>query len=196
MSLGGMKMRSFRDDVERAVAFHGHLCSGQCLGVRMAHMGLRLLGLDNERDRKKLLVFLECNRCPADAIMIATGCTVGKRTYYCMDMGKTAAIFVHLETGRAVRVVRTAHRHPAEGEDLLEYYETLPEEGWLEAREVVVELKRGDLPGPPAEVVTCARCGEEVTDGRHVEVAGAALCRGCAGKNYYRDVDQAREYPK
>ena len=68
-------MRSFRDDVARAVAFHGHLCSGQCVGVRMAHMGMRLLGLDNETDRKKIMAFVECNRCPADAIMIATGCT-------------------------------------------------------------------------------------------------------------------------
>lgn len=179
-------MRTFRDDVERAVAFHGHLCSGQCLGVRMAHMGLCLLGLDNETDRKKIMVFVECNRCPADAIMIATGCTVGKRTYYFMDMGKTAATFVNLETGKAVRITHKAHLHPAEGEDLLGFYETLPEEGWLEAQEVTVALKPTDLPGPPVETAVCARCGEEITDGRQVEEAGVTLCRGCAGKNYYR----------
>ena len=189
-------MRTFRDDVERAVAFHGHLCSGQCLGVRMAHMGLRLLGLDNETDRKKIMVFVECNRCPADAIMTATGCTVGKRTYYFIDLGKTAATFVNLETRKAVRVTRKAHRHPAEGEDLLDFYEALPEEGWLEAKEVAVALKEGDMPGPPVEVVTCNRCGEEVTDGRHVEVAGVILCRICAGKNYYRDVAPERECGK
>ncbi len=182
-------MRSFRDDVERAIAFHGHLCSGQCLGVRMTHMGLRLLGLDNEIDRKKIMVFVECNRCLADAIMITTGCTVGKRTYYFVDMGKAAATFVNLETQKAVRVVRTVHRHPADGEDLLDYYETLPEEGWLDAQEVIVELKAGDMPGPPVEIVNCARCGEEVTDGRHVETEGTTLCRSCAGKKYYRDAD-------
>lgn len=189
-------MRSFRDDVERAVAFHGHLCSGQCLGVRMAHMGLRLLGLDNETDRKKIVVFVECNRCPADAIMMATGCTVGKRTYYFMDMGKAAATFVNLETGRAVRVIRKAHRHPADREDLLDFYETLPEEGWLEAQAVTVELKAGDLPGPPVEVVTCARCGEEVTDGRHVEVGGVTFCRSCAGERHYCEAASDRECGK
>lgn len=189
-------MRSFRDDVERAVAFHGHLCSGQCLGVRMAHMGLRLLGLDNETDRKKIMVFVECNRCPADAIMMATGCTVGKRTYYFMDMGKAAATFVNLETGRAVRVIRKAHRHPADREDLLDFYETLPEEGWLVAQEVTVELKAGDLPGPPVEVVTCARCGEEVTDGRHVEVGGVTFCRSCAGERHYCETASDRECGK
>ena len=80
-------MRTFREDLERAVSFHGHLCSGQCLGVKMAHMGMRLVGIDNELDGKKIMVFSECNRCPSDAIMIATGCRIGKRTFYFMDYG-------------------------------------------------------------------------------------------------------------
>ncbi len=180
-------MRSFREDVARAVEFHGHLCSGQCLGVRMAHLGLRTLGLDNETDRKRIMVFVECNRCPADSIMITTGCKVGKRTYYFMDMGKAAATFVDLETNRAVRVVRKRHCHPAEGEDLLDFYEKLPDDGWLETQEVRVKLKPGDMPGPPVEIVTCARCGEEVTDGRHMVIGNFTLCRSCAGKNYYEE---------
>lgn len=179
-------MRSFRDDVARAVAFHGHLCSGQCVGVRMAHMGMRLLGLDNETDRKKIMVFVECNRCPADAIMIATGCTVGKRTYYFMDMGKAAATFVNLEASKAVRVIRKKHIHPADGADMLDFYENLPEEGWLEAQEVTVNLKPGDLPGPPVSTVVCESCGEEVTDDRHVIKDGKTLCRTCAGEGYYQ----------
>lgn len=179
-------MRSFRDDVERAVAFHGHLCSGQCVGVRMAHMGMRLLGLDNEIDRKKITVFVECNRCPADSIMIATGCTVGKRTFYFMDMGKAAATFVNLETGKAVRVIQKKHIHPAEHEDMLDFYETLPEEGWLEAQEVSVTLNRSDLPGPPINVVVCEACGEEVTDNRHVIRNGKMLCKACSDGSYYK----------
>lgn len=179
-------MRSFREDLDRAVAFHGHLCSGQCLGVRMAHMGLRLLGLDNERDRKKIMVFVECNRCPADSIMITTGCSLGKRTFYFFDMGKTAATFVNLETGKAVRVVRKNHIHPAHGEDLTDFYENLPEEGWLEAKEVTVDLSAGDLPGPPVSIVTCESCGEEVSDNRHVIIDGKTLCKTCAGEGYYR----------
>ena len=178
-------MRTFREDLERAVAYHGHLCSGQAIGVRMAHMGMRLLGLDNEKDRKKIMVFVECNRCPADSIMIATECRIGKRTYYFKDLGKVAATFVNLETQKAVRVVRTKHRHPAEGEDLIEFYENLPEEEFLEATEVCVPLGEGDYPGPPVRVVVCAKCGEEVMDNRHVEVDGEYLCRSCAGEAYY-----------
>ena len=179
-------MRSFREDVERAVEFHGHLCSGQCLGVKMAHMGLRLLGLDNETDRKKIMVFVECNRCPADAIMITTGCSIGKRTYYFKDMGKAAATFLNLETGKAVRVYRKCHRYAAEGEDMIEFYANLPEEEYLAAQEVVVTLGKGDWPGPPVCAEICECCGEEVTDDRHVMREGKVLCKACAGERYYQ----------
>lgn len=179
-------MRSFKEDLERAVAFHGHMCSGQCLGVRMAHMGMRMIGIDNETDRKKIMVFVECNRCPADAIMITTGCSVGKRTYYFHDMGKAAATFLNLETGKAVRVYRKYHRHPEEGEDMIEFYDKLPEDGWLEAKEVTVNLGKGDRPGPPVCAEVCQCCGEEVTDDRHVVVNGKILCKTCAGAGYYQ----------
>lgn len=179
-------MRTFKEDVEKAVAFHGHLCSGQCLGVKMAHMGMRLIGIDNETDRKKIMVFVECNRCPADAIMISTGCSIGKRTYYFKDMGKAAAVFLNLETGKAVRVIRKHHRYAAEGEDMVEFYANLPEEGYLEAQEVTIALGKGDHPGPPVCAVVCDECGEEVTDDRHVIREGKTLCKTCAGEGYYQ----------
>ena len=31
-------MRSFEEDLNRAIAFHGHLCGGQITGVRMRVM--------------------------------------------------------------------------------------------------------------------------------------------------------------
>lgn len=181
-------MRTFREDIERAAAFHGHLCSGQCVGVKMAHMGMRLVGLDNERDRKKIMVFVECNRCPADSILIATDCRIGKRTYYFSDQGKVAATFLNLETGKAVRVVRVKHRHPAEGQDMIDFYDALPEEEFLEATEVKITLGEGDYPGPPVRVVVCEKCGEEVMDNRHVERDGRCLCRACAGGSYYQEI--------
>lgn len=183
-------MRSFKEDVERAVDFHGHLCSGQCLGVKMAHMGMRLLGLDNETERKKIMVFVECNRCPADAIMISTGCSIGKRTYYFKDMGKAAATFLNLETGKAIRIWRKAHRYPENGastEEMIDFYDKLPEEEILAAQEVAVTLGEGDWPGPPVCAVVCDACGEEVTDARHVERNGKTLCKTCAKEIHYYD---------
>jgi formylmethanofuran dehydrogenase subunit E len=36
---------TFMELLDRAAAFHGHLCSGQIVGVRLAMLGLRLLGI-------------------------------------------------------------------------------------------------------------------------------------------------------
>lgn len=179
-------MRSFERDVELAVAYHGHLCSGQCIGVKMAHYAYELLGLDNETDHKKIVVFVECDRCPADAIGVVTGCKIGKRTYKFYDYGKVAATFVNLATKRAVRIYRQKHIHPADGEDMVAFYRDLPYEAMFAAQDVNITLTDADLPGPPVAVVICDRCGEEVTDNRHLERDGETLCRACADGSYYR----------
>src|SRR5271155_3715349 len=92
-------------DAEKA---HGHLCAGQVLGVRMAMLALRRLGIDDPRkrtladgslnlDRKRLVTFVEIDRCATDAIGVVTGCRVGKRALKLRDWGKMAATFVDLE---------------------------------------------------------------------------------------------------
>lgn len=64
----------FAQYLEAAVAFHGHLCLGQVIGVRLAMYGLHLVGISDPlgADRKKLIVFVEIDRCAADAIMTVT----------------------------------------------------------------------------------------------------------------------------
>jgi len=64
-------MRSLSDyliDAERA---HGHICAGQVLGVRMAMLGLQMLRIgdpqNNKEDRKRLVTFVEIDRCATDA---------------------------------------------------------------------------------------------------------------------------------
>ena len=182
-------MKSFREDVERAVAYHGHLCSGQCIGVKMARLGLELLGLDGEKDRKKIAVYVECDRCPADAIGIVTGCRVGKRTFRAMDYGKIAATFINLDTEKAVRIQRKNRIHPSDDEDMIAFYENLPWQDIFKVQNVQVDLRPCDLPGPPVEAVFCEKCGEDVTDSRHVTVDGHILCKSCAGQSYYRVID-------
>jgi formylmethanofuran dehydrogenase subunit E len=55
--------------LQKAEAAHGHLCAGQILGVRMALLGLRRLGIEDPRgaDRKRLVTFVEIDRCATDA---------------------------------------------------------------------------------------------------------------------------------
>ena len=178
-------MRTFEEDVERAVAYHGHLCSGQCIGVKMGRYGMRLLGLDPETDRKRIAVFVECDRCPADSIGVVTGCRIGKRTYKFYDFGKVAASFIDLQTGKALRIHRKKRIHPADGEDLVTFYRDLPDTDIFSVQEVSISLHDYDLPGPPLEVVYCSKCGEDVTDSRHLLIEGQPVCKACAGQAYY-----------
>src|SRR5438445_6071612 len=99
-------MKSFEELLREAEQAHGHLCAGQILGVRMAMMGLAKLGIDDPRgkDRKRLVTFVEIDRCATDAIGVVTGCRLGKRALKFRDWGKMAATFVDVEHDRAVRI--------------------------------------------------------------------------------------------
>src|SRR6266481_2467181 len=86
---------------------HGHMCAGQLLGARMAMLGCSLLGLNEPRgsDRRRLIVWVEIDRCMADAISAVTGVRLGKRSLKYFDYGKVAATFLNTETHEAVRIV-------------------------------------------------------------------------------------------
>ncbi|MCH7510760.1 MAG: molybdopterin-guanine dinucleotide biosynthesis protein B [Chloroflexi bacterium] len=181
---------------------HGHLCPGQVLGVRMAILGCERLGIFDPKLSKRLIAFVETDRCGADAVQTVTGCTLGKRTLKFVDYGKLAATFLDTETGRAVRV---AARESARGaserfapEELdphqaqLRAYKALPDDELFAVEEVRVALSEADLPGRPHRRVVCDSCGEEVNDGRDVSEGGRTHCRACATGAYYAPVGEAQ----
>src|SRR5579863_8922845 len=100
-------MESLDELLRDAEQAHGHLCAGQVLGVRMAMLGCRRLSIDEPRgrDRKRLVTFIEIDRCATDAIGVVTGCRLGKRALKFRDWGKMAATFVDLSSGKAIRIV-------------------------------------------------------------------------------------------
>src|SRR3954471_5914120 len=100
-------MQSLDEILTECERLHGHMCAGQLLGARMALLGCRLLGVDDPRgaDRKKVIVWVEIDRCMADAVGAVTGVRLGKRTLKYVDYGKVAATFLNTDTGEAVRVV-------------------------------------------------------------------------------------------
>src|SRR5829696_8253689 len=100
-------METFEELLVRAEQSHGHMCAGQVLGVRMALLGCRAIGIADPRgaERKSILVFVEIDRCAADAINTVTGCRLGKRTLKYHDYGKLAATFLNLQSGEAIRIV-------------------------------------------------------------------------------------------
>jgi formylmethanofuran dehydrogenase subunit E len=185
--------RAFDELLDEAVAFHGHLCPGQVLGVRMTVAGCRGLGLPHPRQAgKRLVVFVEIDRCATDAIQALTGVSLGKRTLKHVDHGKTAATFVDTTTGAAVRVAareeaRELARALVPGEPDLRRaqtvaYRTLDEASLLALAPVAVDPA---WLGRRRRRVRCASCGEGVTYEREVRVGDRTLCRACAGERYY-----------
>jgi formylmethanofuran dehydrogenase subunit E len=193
-----MAKMDFKKLLEQSVKAHGHLCPGQVLGVRMSMLGLGMVGLEDPTgtDRKKVIVFVEMDRCAADAVASVTGTSLGKRTLKFMDYGKMAATFLNLSTGRAVRVyAKEESREKAkdlfpEIEDKyaaqVEAYKVMPDTELFDTFEVEVTLREEDMPGRPLRRVKCDRCGEHVQDMREIVREGTVLCRSCEGDSYYR----------
>src|SRR5215469_9541108 len=102
-----MPLKSLEEYERLAETAHGHMCAGQVLGLRMALYGVRLLEIEDPTgaDRKRLVTFIEIDRCATDAIPIVTGCRLGKRALKFRDFGKMAATFCDLKEDRAVRLV-------------------------------------------------------------------------------------------
>jgi formylmethanofuran dehydrogenase subunit E len=195
-----MPLKSFDEYVAMAAEAHGHICAGEILGLRMALYGLELLGIDDPTGagRKRLVTFVEIDRCVTDAIPVVTGCRLGKRALKFRDFGKVAAAFCDLETGRAVRVVaresakqRAREMYPeiaAKNEQQMRAYREMPAGELFERQWVRVALGPEELPGYKAPRAVCAGCGEGINFKREVERGGRVLCRSCAGERYYEPV--------
>jgi Formylmethanofuran dehydrogenase subunit E len=179
-------MTTWQEDLEQAVNYHGHLCGGQILGLRMAKLGLKLLGLKQGDDLRDLVLFLESDRCIADAAYVVTGLTLGKRRLKVMPYGKTAMSFLDLKTGQAFRISVKMKQRPEVGSDLVEFWSKYQDEEVFEWQEVEIDLPAFERPGKPISVVDCQRCGDEIMDCREVTVDGLTLCKACVEGAYYR----------
>src|SRR3989442_13701325 len=100
-----MPIQTLSEYEAQAARAHGHLCAGQILGLRMALYGVKLLGLDDPAgaDRKRLVSFVEIDRCATDAVPIVTGCRLGKRGVKFCDFGKVGGTFCEFLRGGGVR---------------------------------------------------------------------------------------------
>ncbi|MDR1395850.1 MAG: FmdE family protein [Deltaproteobacteria bacterium] len=180
-------MAHWHDYLDRALAYHGHICSGQILGLRVVLKGLDLLGMDPLEHQRDLMLFIETNRCLADAAFVITGITLGRRRLFLYNYGKAAITFLDLKTGEAWRVaVNPSIRPDRSVRDVIAFWNRYSDEEVLLWHQVEVDLKPGDLPGPPSRRIQCAICGEDVSDGRDVLINGREVCRPCAGEAYYR----------
>jgi formylmethanofuran dehydrogenase subunit E len=198
-------MEPFDDLLAMAETAHGHLCAGQILGVRMALLGCRRLGIDEPRgrDRKRLVTFVEIDRCATDAIGVVTGCRLGKRALKFRDWGKMAATFIDLAPkdlteSRAIRIAaRESSKelarslHPEidnKNQQQMLAYREMSDADLFTEEWVRVTLPPKEFPGYKGDRLACTVCGEGINYDRHVERDGQRLCQACAHpeQRYYQ----------
>ncbi|MBW4037777.1 MAG: formylmethanofuran dehydrogenase [Acidobacteria bacterium] len=200
--------------LHEAEVAHGHLCAGQVLGVRMAMLALDRLGISDPRsrylsdeslnpDRKRLVTFVEIDRCATDAIAVVTGCRVGKRALKLRDFGKMAATFVDLNQRlagtdddkalshdyKALRIValetskalaRSLYPELDKNAQQMRAYRELPDADLFTATWVRVPLPPNEFPGYKGTRATCDACGEGINFDRFIDRDGVRLCLACA----------------
>jgi formylmethanofuran dehydrogenase subunit E len=150
-------MKPFEELLASSAEAHGHLCPGQVVGVRMAMLGCRLIDMDEPTSHdqiKKLIVYVEMDRCAGDAVAHVTGAKLGRRSLKFVDYGIMAATFLNLETEKAYRVISTedardlaAHYAPevvGKYQQQLEAYKRMPDSVLFRVQEVEVTLSEFD----------------------------------------------------
>lgn len=203
-------MQTFDALLREAEIAHGHLCAGQILGVRMAMLGCQRLGVDDPKatDRKRLVTFVEIDRCATDAIAVVTGCRLGKRAIKFRDWGKMAATFVDLNASlpsdgepayKAIRIAalesskqRARELYPQienKNQQQMLAYRELPDADLFSEQWVRVHLHPREMPGYKSARIVCEQCGEGINYDRQAvagEGTGQILCQGCsAPENRY-----------
>ena len=195
-------MQAFDVLLHEAELAHGHLCAGQILGVRMAMLGCERLGIDDPRgaDRKRLVTFIEIDRCATDAIAVVTGCRLGKRAIKFRDWGKMAATFVDLRSQvsqtaeapvyKGVRIAalesskqRARELYPEienKNQQQMLAYREMRNEYLFHEEWVGVAIAAREMPGYKSARNVCAQCGEGINYDREIVRSGETVCAGCA----------------
>src|SRR5215471_4454984 len=210
-------MQTFDALLHEAELAHGHLCAGQILGVRLAMLGCQRLGIDDPKgaDRKRLVTFIEIDRCATDAIAVVTGCRLGKRAIKFRDWGKMAATFVDLASPlsaltsplppqgdtpvyKGVRIAalessrqRARDLYPNienKNQQQMLAYRELPDADLFGEEWVAVPIHPREMPGYKSTRISCEQCGEGINYDREVRRGEKILCEACASPEtrYYQ----------
>lgn len=183
-----MLKRTFDEDLERAIAFHGHLCAGQVIGTRMARLAMAYFHIEDADTYRDLVAFVECDRCLADAVISVANCHLGRRRLKWYDYGIMSASFYDLATGRAIRISQRPDvpKAPHDKDEMLAFFAGFGDAELFCVHEVTLpDFEEFDLPGRPRKTQICEVCGERVHDGRGIERDGHTYCRRCAGEHVY-----------
>lgn len=186
--------------LDKGRKFHGEVCAGIVIGTRIALAGMRELGMDPDKENRDLIVYVEIDRCMADAIQSITGVTMGHRTLKYRDYGKFAATFLDLSTKKAVRISTVEPKKLPQSEvkgddsksnmkDMVDKLTMASEDELLKIEQVEVDIGENNIPGFPKFKTYCEECGDRILDRREVLVNGQTLCKACAEGPYYQKIE-------
>lgn len=186
--------------LEKAIQFHGHICPGILMGVRVAEFALDYLQVEPDID-EELAAIVETDSCGVDAIQAVIGCTFGKGNLIFKDYGKNAYTIISRTKNRAVRIAqrygvntgsewirfRELENQPdltqeqlSEKENLIgaifEKIMGMPFEELFKWEDVVV-----DIPAKAQirNTVQCCKCGEGVMENHAIKTDGGFICQPC-----------------
>lgn len=169
-------------------SFHGHTCTGIALGTRMTLAAMRYLGLDPHVRNRNVIAYVETDRCMTDAVMVISGCSLGRRTLKHVDYGKFAVTLVNQTTGKAVRaIVKEDFSVINNKDEAIKKVASIPDEKLVTLQEVIMDIPEFDLPGFSLRTDWCSVCGEKIMDGRDINKEGKIYCRACANGKYYKE---------
>lgn len=192
---------SFEEELERAMAIHGHRAPGIALGVRMASMAMALLG--NPKRGKGLTGIVETRVCLPDALMAVAGTTPGNGNLIIHDLGKLALAIARYPSGEGYRIALKSSA--AELDEALEKFMHRKAKLTHEERERVadiflnmderyfkVEKVRLTLPLSPerTSIARCSACGELQPQGFMLN----GTCRLCAGEGYFEKLKEVAKH--
>ena len=187
IDFGVKTMADFDTLLEIANEFHGEICPGIVMGTRMTMAGLRELGMDPLKKIQDLIVYVEVDRCPVDAIQAICEVSIGRRNLKLVNYGIFAATFIDTRSSKAVRV-SFLPKWPEHLQDMMDFgriVRNAPEGEIFRIQEVSVTIPPEGKPGFPSRKNTCSRCNEQIMDGKEEIMDNAPVCKKCAHDPYY-----------
>ena len=185
---------AYEEQLAKVKEYHGELCGGIAIGTKLAMYGMDLLGFELNKRHKNLVVFLEIDRCMADAVLVVTNCSMGKRALKQMNYGKFAVTFCNMDTGEAIRICDDDANKPKgkkeTKDELVARFRETPAEELFKVQKVRVFAPEPQWPGAKHTSVFCSVCGEKVTDDHHVLRGGKPVCISCANGSYYELIEE------
>ena len=163
--------------MEKAIRFHGHICSSLAIGVLVAKYVLEH-GF-NFSPNEEVVAVVENDNCSVDSLQVLVGTTYGKGNLIHQDYGKLNYYFYNRETKKGIKL--SAKKRDPEDEKLSKHeriqqlLNSKPEDIFN-----ISEIKFN----PPGlaqieDSITCEICSEETASSRIMTYNNSDMCIPC-----------------